>query len=171
MRSFQRRLKRTRKGDFELRLPKAERDLLRTLPSQLREVLPTDDPAVGRLFPPAYRDDPERSEEYRRLVRDDLLTAHLEALEVMEATLDATRLTEDQLASWLSAVNDLRLVLGTRLDVTEETYDREIAKDDPDGTAYALYFYLGWLEEQVVEALDLGIDPSGTEPESRSRDG
>src|SRR5438093_12988754 len=122
-----RRIRRTRKGEFELRLPEVERRALRSLPGQLRQLLEANDPSVGRLFPPAYRDDPERSEEYRRLVRDDLLTAHLEALEVMEATLDATRLTEDQLASWLSAVNDLRLVLGTRPDVTDDYCDRQLA--------------------------------------------
>ena len=39
----------------------------------------------------------------------------------MEASIDADRLTEDQLLSWLGVLNDLRLVLGTRLEITEET--------------------------------------------------
>ena len=137
--------------------------MLRSLPAQLREILPTEDPAVGRLFPPAYADDPESSGEYRRMVRGDLLAQHVQALEVMEATLDARRLTEEELAAWLSALNDLRLVLGTKLDVTEETYDREISSEDPNAAGLALYFYLGWLEEQVVEALAGGLDPAGTE--------
>ena len=137
--------------------------MLRSLPAQLREILPTDDPAVGRLFPPAYPDDPERSAEYRRLVRDDLLAGHLGALQVMESTLDARRLTEEQLVAWLSALNDLRLVLGTKLDVTEATYEREIPEGDPDAPGLALYLYLGWLEEQVVEALAGGIDPRGAQ--------
>src|SRR5205823_1081916 len=51
-----RRVVRTRKGDFELRLPAGERDILRSLPGQLRELLTTDDPALERLFPPAYKD-------------------------------------------------------------------------------------------------------------------
>lgn len=159
----QRRVKRTRRGDFELRLPHEEREVLRTLPSQLRDILPTDDPSVGRLFPPAYPDDPERSAEYRRLVRDDLLAGHLEALQIMESTLDARRLNEEQVVAWLSALNDLRLVLGTKLDITEETYDREIAEDDPEAAGLALFLYLGWLQEQVVETLAAGIDPRGAE--------
>jgi hypothetical protein len=156
-------VKRTRRG-FELRLPREEREVLRTLPAQLREILPTDDPAVGRLFPPAYPDDPERSDEYRRLVRDDLLAGHLEALRVMESTLDARRLTEEQLVGWLSALNDLRLVLGTKLDVTEETYERVLTDEHPDAPGLALYFYLGWLEEQVVEALAGGLENAGGKP-------
>lgn len=159
----QRRVKPTRHGEFELRLPREEREVLRSLPAQLREILSTDDPAVGRLFPPAYADDPERSAEYLSLVRDDLLGGHLEALQVMESTLDARRLTEEQLASWLGAVNDLRLVLGTKLDVTEETYERDVTEGDQDAPGLALYFYLGWLEEQIVEALAEGVDPAGTE--------
>src|SRR5207244_6793746 len=121
-----------------LRIPREEREVLRTLPAQLREILPTDDPAVGRLFPPAYPDDPERSAEYRRLVRDDLLAGHLEALQVMESTLDARRLSEEQLVAWLSALNDLRLVLGTKLDVTAETYERGSPDEHPDGPRGAL---------------------------------
>ena len=163
-----RRVRPTRRGEFEIRLPREEREVLRSLPAQLREILPTEDPAVGRLFPPGYVDDPAASAEYRRLVRDDLLEGHLEALRVMESTLDARRLTEDQLVAWLGAVNDLRLVLGTKLDVTEETHEREIPEDHPDAPGLALYFYLGLLEEQIVEALAGGLDPAGSAPRGGS---
>jgi Domain of unknown function (DUF2017) len=150
------RVKRTRRGDFEVHLPDEERELLRSLPDQLRQALPTDDAGVGRLFPPAYVEDPERESEYRRLVHDDLMAEHLGALQVMEETMDARRLSEEQLTSWLGALNDLRLVLGTRLDVTEETYQEEMDPEAPDTPAYAVFFYLGWLEEQIVEALAAG---------------
>ena len=62
----------------------------------------------------------------------------------------------EQLTSWLGALNDLRLVLGTRLNVTEETYQEEMDPEAPDTQAYGLFFYLGWLEEQIVEALASG---------------
>ena len=140
-------------GGFRLRLSRQERDVLRDLPGQLREILGSDDPAVRRLFPPAYRDDPQREAEQRGLVHDELLAGRRRALEVMESTVDARRLDEEQLAAWLGALNDLRLVLGTRLDVTEEEYDRDIPEDDPRAPAMALYHYLGWLESQAVEAL------------------
>jgi Domain of unknown function (DUF2017) len=155
------RIRRTRSGRFELRLPAGERDLLRTLPSQLRGLLRSDDPALERLFPPAYADDPGMEEEYRGLVREDLLTAKETSLDVMAATIDATRLDEEQVLAWLGAINDLRLVLGTRLDVTEDLYDTGFPEDDPRSVPFAIYAYLGWLEEQVVHALAADLDPAG----------
>lgn len=146
-------IERARRGRFRLRLGAEERELLRTLPGQLREILGTEDPSVRRLHPPAYQNDPEREEEYRRLVRDDLLRQRLEALAVMEATVDADTIDQEQLAAWLGALNDLRLVLGTRLDVTEEMYEEGIPDDDARAPAFAVYQYLGWLQENVVSAL------------------
>ena len=145
-------------GDgFRLRLSRQERDILRDLPGQLREILESDDPALHRLFPPAYQEDPEREAEYRRLVRDELVAGRRRALEVMESTVDARRLDQEQLTAWLGALNDLRLVLGTRLDVTQDD-DRELPQDDPRAAAMALSHYLGWLEAQAVDALTEGLD-------------
>jgi uncharacterized protein DUF2017 len=147
------RVRRTRRGGFELHLPREERTLLRGLPGQLRDLLDSDDPALRRLFPPAYPDEPDREAEYRRMVRDDLLTGKREALQIIEETVDARRVDEEQLTAWLGALNDLRLVLGTRLDVTEELYEEGLPDDDPRAPAFAVYAYLGWLQEQVVVAL------------------
>lgn len=163
MKGFQVRVKRTRRGDFELRLPKEERDILRTLPHQLRALLSSDDPAVERLFPPAYPDDSDLQSEYDSLVRGDLMQQRLGSVEVMERTIEAERVSEDELLAWLGALNDLRLVLGTKLGATEEVDPEDIPDDDPLAPSYALYYYLGWLEEQVVEALASGVDPSGRE--------
>ena len=85
-------------------------------------------------------------------MRDDLLAGHLAALDTVEGTADAELLDEVQLVAWLSALNDLRLVLGTRLDVTEEM--DAVPDDHPRAGAFAVYSYLGWLQEQVVAALD-----------------
>lgn len=148
-----RRVRRTRKGEYQLKLPAEERDLLRALPGQLKALLASDDPTLKRLFPPAYKDDPELEAEYRHYMGDDLLESHSRALDLMEQTIDAERLDEEQVLGWLGALNDLRLVLGTRLDVTEDMYEREMEPDDPRAPAFAVYTYLGWLQEQVVEAL------------------
>jgi hypothetical protein len=61
-----------------------------------------------------------------------------------------------ELDAWLRALNDLRLVLGTRLDVTEDTFLEPVDRRDPDAQALAVYAYLGWLQEQVVEATQVG---------------
>jgi hypothetical protein len=147
-----RRIRRTRKGDFTLALPANERQLLKSLPAQLRELLgDASDPDLRRLFPPAYSDDDDAEQDYRELMGAELLAHHKASLDTMEATLDADRLDEAQLAAWLGALNDLRLVLGTRLEVSED--QEPLTTGDPNAAAMALYGYLSWLQEQVVEAL------------------
>lgn len=150
-----RRVRRARRGGFDLKLPDVERDLVRSLVGQLRRVLTGDDlaadPGVRRLFPSAYADDAARDAEYRELVHDDLLAARLAALDVVEETIDERHVDEAQLRSWMGAVNDLRLVLGTRLDVSEDMGDP--GDDHPDAPALAVYHYLSFLLESIVDAL------------------
>ena len=90
-------------------------------------------------------------------MRGELLEGKLAALEIVEQTVDAERLDEAQLNAWLGALESLRLVLGTQLDVTEATYAAELDPDDPSAPALALYGYLSWLQEQAVEALAAGL--------------
>jgi hypothetical protein len=151
-----RRVKRSRKGGFDLRLPESERQLVTSLVGQLRRVLTGEDvaadPGMRRLFPSAYADDAARDAEYREMVHDDLLAARLGALDVVEATVGASNVDEAQLLAWMGAINDLRLVLGTRLDVSEETaFDAD--PEDPDAPALAVYQYLSFLLESIVDAL------------------
>ncbi len=147
-------IERSRRGTYRLKLRPEERAVLRSLPAELREILESDDPALRRLFPPAYEDDPERQNEYESLTRRDLLTSKRAALEVMEATAGSEKLTHDELTAWLRAMNDLRLALGTRLDVTEDM-DHDRMLEGPSAHAYAVYSFLGWLQEQAVAALSL----------------
>jgi hypothetical protein len=149
-----RRIERTSKGEIRLRLPRDERALLRSLPGQLRRLLveAPDDPSLERLFPPAY-DDADDETEYRRLMGDELLEGRQRALRVIEDTLDQDRLTKEQAEAWLTALNDLRLVLGTRLDVSEDMLLERLRPDDPNAFEISLYAYLSWLQEQLVDAL------------------
>lgn len=152
--------RRTRRGDFDLHLDPKERDILRELPDQLRTMLenedPTSDPAMARLYPPAYEDDPIRNLEYERLAGDDLTRQRLSSISAMEGSIDADRLTEEQILSWLGVLNDLRLVLGTRLEITEEMTEDDFAPNDPRASTFALYAYLTWLVDAIVRALDPG---------------
>jgi hypothetical protein len=138
--------------------------VLRELPGQLRAVLAeADDPVNRRLFPPAYLEpaDVERDAEYRRLMHDELVQAKLANLDVVADTLargtaSARRwtceLTEEEAGAWLGALNDLRLALGVRLDITED-FDGRVDADDPRAPALHLLSYIGWLEEHLLAAL------------------
>jgi hypothetical protein len=151
------RIRRVRGGGFALRITPAERDILRSLPAQLRQLMTQQDAAANsdlrRLFPPAYQDDPEKSAEYDALVRDDLVAERLAAIDVMERTIDSDRLSEEELLAWLSSINDLRLVLGTRLNVPEDLSELDVPPGDPRAAGVALYAYLSILEEDAVAAL------------------
>jgi hypothetical protein len=124
------------------------------------------DPVLERLFPRAYPEpeDAERAADYHRLVHDDLLQEKLANLDVVTSTLDrgtvslrrwTVDLTEDEAGSWLGALNDLRLALGVRLGITED-FDGDIDPADPQAPALHVLSYLGWLEENLVDALSSG---------------
>lgn len=123
-----------------------------------------DDPVLARLFPDGYKDDPEAAAELRGLIQADLHAQKLENATTMLATLPMTggevRLDGDEAESWLMALNDARLALGTRLEMTEETdlLDElsEAASADPSGArvlALSVYHLLGLAQETLVEAL------------------
>ncbi len=151
---FGRRVRRLRGGGVELRLSEWERDLLRSLAPQVRELLSTpDDPAAARLFPVAYPDDEERQAAYRLLAGSELLESHLGALEVLADSAGADRLDDDAAHTWMRALNQIRLVLGTRLQVTEEGDERPTDRDDPRAPAFAAYDYLSMLQGELIDAL------------------
>lgn len=161
---FTRRVKRVATDRYRINLPEHEAELLRTLLPQLRELLATglsdNDPSLTRLFPTAYANDPELDAGYQALVRDELLEKRFASLDVIEGLLadaDAGPVVRDvdgeELSAWMRALNDLRLVLGTRLDVTEDDDPADVQPDDPDAPAWAIYHYLAMLVSAIVDAL------------------
>jgi hypothetical protein len=141
-------------GTYRLRLSNDERDVLRGLPDMLRRMLADDEPGLARLFPPAYIDDLERDAEYRKYMRGELVNRRLESLAVVDETIDAERLSEEQLTAWMKVLNDLRLVLGTSLDVKDDDDGSEsLAPDDPKAPMMSLYWFLSYLLEATIEAL------------------
>jgi hypothetical protein len=144
---------------FEIRLSAQERDAVRTFNDQLRVLLTSEDPssdsAVARLFPPALpEDDVLGNLEYEQRHGDELLAGRLAALDTVDRTLELDRVTEDELLAWLGSLNSIRLVVGTRLGVTEESTEADFAGDERSAEMFQLYGYLTWLQGWVIEALD-----------------
>jgi hypothetical protein len=140
-------------------LTTVEADLLRSVVDEMVEVL--EDPPE-RLFPPAYKDDPEAQAEYARLMTDELKEGKRRAIESVKATLERGRtkrdawrasLTADETQDWLAVLNDARLTLGSRLAITEDSYERDIDAADPQAAAHEVFRYLGFIEEYLVETL------------------
>jgi len=157
--SFRRRIRPARGGGYEVRLAGEERELLAALPLQLISLLddvgdepPGDLPdALRRLLPPAYTTDPDAERAYVSITRQDLLEHHRGSLETMSTTAKATRLDSEQLAAWLAALNDLRLVLGSMLGVSED--DLEAPAGSQHQAEWIAYHYLGGLQSELIDIL------------------
>jgi hypothetical protein len=149
------RVKRTRQGTYRLELPPEERQVIGSLLGQLRQLLSSEevtDDRLRRLFPPAYADDAEADEEYQRLMRDELVASRMAAVEAVERSIDASVLDAEQVTAWMAALNAVRLVLGTMLDLSEDFDLGALGPDDPDVESYVLYSYLSMLLEEMVRA-------------------
>lgn len=153
---IRRRVRPARDGGCDLRLGEQERNLLRSLGAQLKDVLSSTgepDAVTRRLFPAAYPDDRDQEDEYRSMVGTELEASLLGAVEVLEATADADHLSPEDADSWLRALNQARLVLATRLEITEEGLERPVDPGDSRRAAFAAYDYLSMLQEELIEAV------------------
>lgn len=139
-------------GGVDVQLSDAERDVLSNVAPQLRELLvgnaDGNEDSLRRLFPPAHASEPELEADYRAMVHDELLRKRLDDLDLLENTAGADSLSADEAEQWMHAVNGIRLVLGTRLEVTEES--QAPPADHPAAGQYALYEYLGYLLEMLI---------------------
>jgi hypothetical protein len=135
---------------------------------------PPADPVLARLFPDAYGgpdnvpDDDARaaSAEFRRYTENDLRSRKRDDALALVRALDALTpggdggavlsLKPDECRQWLGALNDLRLAIGTRLEVTDEDDGGELLRlpdSDPRKPMVMAYLWLGGLQETLVEAL------------------
>ncbi|AZS86977.1 DUF2017 domain-containing protein [Streptomyces griseoviridis] len=140
---------------------------------------PPEDPVLRRLFPDAYGD-PERapdspaqaeerlahSAEFRRYTENDLRAGKRENALAVIRSLDSLtpagdggailKLTPQESRQWLTALNDLRLAIGARLDITAED-DTDalygLPDEDPRKPMVMAYLWLGGLQETLVATL------------------
>lgn len=146
-----------------------EVNVLRKVATEVVELL-TDgfehgDPVVDRLFPNVYPDQPEESAEYRRYTEGDLKTSKIDQAGAILAALPASgggevRLDPESAEAWLRALNDVRLALGVRLEIQDDSsleteLDDAVLRDPTSSRVYQLsvYAYLGYLQESLLEAL------------------
>ncbi|MET9383474.1 DUF2017 domain-containing protein [Streptomyces sp. NPDC002928] len=140
---------------------------------------PPADPVLKRLFPDAYSD-PEgtagtkeaeeqqaHSAEFRRYTENDLRAGKRDNALAVIRTLDALtaaagdsggvlKLSPQESLQWLRALNDLRLAIGSRLEITDED-DTDLLyrlpDEDPRKPMVMAYLWLGGLQETLVSTL------------------
>ena len=152
----------TRSGDVVARLDPAEAGIVGLLLDQLEQLLAADaddvagDPVMTRLLPDGHRGDPELAADYRDLTEASLRSGKTDDLAIVLATLPAgwgeVPLERDQAGAWLRSSNDLRLALGTRLDISEDTEPPDEIADEQD-QQLAVYYWLTSLQGSLVDAL------------------
>ncbi|MFD9307536.1 DUF2017 domain-containing protein [Streptomyces sp. NPDC060048] len=138
---------------------------------------PPSDPALARLFPDAYggpdtgpgADEAElraHSAEFRRFTENDLRTRKREDALAVVRSLDGLtpaadgaavlELTGELPLRWLGSLNDLRLTIAARLDITEDDESAALLRlpdEDPRKPMVMAYLWLGGLQETLVETL------------------
>ena len=163
-------------GKLTLKLDDAEQGVLSQLFEQMAELLEipesevskdplaqllnmggsteiSEDPALARLFPDGYSEDEHASADFRRFTEQDLRAQKVSALATVRETLAGwngkANIDSIQAQDWLKALNDLRLVLGTRLEITDES-ETDFEADEP---GIHLYNYLTYLQGTLIDAL------------------
>jgi len=136
-------------------------DPLAQLLAMPAEIVTPDDPVLLRLLPNAYAD-PEAASDFRRYTEPQLRGSKQKNLRLIREEL--TILVDENHGGvieelnadiWLKGLNDLRIALSVRLEIDENSFDKfELLSDqDPQKPVYAVYFWLGWLQENLLELL------------------
>jgi hypothetical protein len=134
-----------------------ERELLLGLLDEMEGLL--EEPRRGdvveqRLFPDAY-DDEKEAAAFHELVGNELREGKRAALGTVKDRLKGRgaiemSIPEDEIEAWLTAIADLRLAIGTRIDVNEEMMNADFDPEDQEGAALSVLHWLGWLQESIL---------------------
>jgi Domain of unknown function (DUF2017) len=151
---------RARGDEVVARFDPAEAGVLGLLLDQLEQLLDADsvaeDPVLRRLFPDGHRGDPEVAADYRDMTEESLRSGKADDLATMRASLPPgggeVRLDRELAGAWLRTTNDVRLALGVRLDITDDTEPPEDPAGD-EGQQLAVYYWLTAVQGSLVDAL------------------
>jgi len=131
------------------------------LMSMQQEVVAPDDPVLLRLLPNAYND-PEAAGDFRRYTEPAIRSTKQRVLREIRTHLailvdddKAGTVADLEADTWLMALNDLRLALSVRLEINEASFDlfESLPDEDPQKSIYAVYYWLGWLQENLLALL------------------
>ena len=153
-------------GDFNHHYDESDpfAQLMAQLGAAPDEITTPEDPVLLRLLPNAYSD-PEAAADFRRYTEPTLRGKKKRALKQVHAALEVI-VDEDRAGQvvdldseiWLMAINDLRLALSVRLEINQDSFElfEALPDSDPQKAIYAVYFWLGWLQESLLNLLTNG---------------
>jgi hypothetical protein len=139
-------------------------DLVRQFADLVDSTPTAPDPAIERLTPDVYPEDPEASREFRAVTRADLLRRRAHDARLVLDDLARVERADDDLApvdvalegehveSWLRTLAAVRLVIANRLGIADGDEDH-----DPEDPRYGVYDWLGYRLEGLVQAAEQGL--------------
>lgn len=147
-------------GDFQHHYD--ESDPFAALMAMQHEIAAPEDPVLRRLLPNAYAD-PEAADDFRRYTEPAIRKGKQNSLRIIREELlvivDSEQTSvikglDPQL--WLKTLNDLRLALSVRLEIQNGSFEifENMPDENPQKAIYAVYFWLGWLQENLLELLN-----------------
>ncbi|GAA3342208.1 hypothetical protein GCM10017714_29540 [Curtobacterium pusillum] len=148
-----------RADGVHLGMSSGERGVLTSLTEQLQQVLDGDlasDPVAARMFPDAYRDDPDASAEFRRWTESDLVAQKTTNASTVHAWLTGARdgaFTSEDEQAWLRCLTDLRLTIAVRLGIVDAATEAQSYGADTGVGLRDVYDWLGYVQEHLVETL------------------
>ncbi len=152
----------------------SEAKVFADIAADLRAIIETpalgEDPVRERLFPRAYLDPTEETAEmtWAAFAHPELLESRVATLEILTRSLDRLApatpdkdagemkvivLSPEETESWLKGLNDLRLALGTRLNISEDGQKGESL--DPYIALREIYDWLTFLQQDLLEQVYL----------------
>ncbi len=127
---------------------------------------------MRRLLPDASADE-ERAREFRRFTDRSLREQKVASLRAAALAFesDPVRLSPSAAVDVSRALNDVRLVLSTRLGIDSEEEARRVEKaaggrvKDTETYMAVVYSFVSWVQNSLIEAmlLDLPEDPAGSD--------
>lgn len=145
------------------------RELLAQVIALMRHEDNASDPAVARLVPDMYPDDEQASKQLReyteRSLRKGKEKTAAQVLDTIPVEGGEVCLTSEEAHTWMLALTDIRLIVGTRLEIDDDTdlvaeLDEAVLKDPTGPRVYAItvYHYTSFLQESLVCAVTGGMD-------------
>ena len=114
-----------------------------------------DDRVLARLLPDFTSEDADLAAGLRSLHEPALIEAKEAAAALVLDTLPVNggrvELEPEQGDAWLAAINDVRLALGTALDVSEDMPE-QLPPDDPRASHLGVYHWLTYVQDGLVQA-------------------
>ena len=121
-----------------------------------------EDPVLNRLLPNAYAD-PEAADEFRKyteprlrqIKQQHLMYLREQLVFPVDHELPKADIAVTDPTQWLIAINDLRIALAVRLDISQDGFEKyELMKDsDPQKHLHAVYYWLGGIQESLINHL------------------